>query len=993
MNLRSHVKLTSRASRTAGLWLVALSSLVPIGTAAGAVTQGAGCTADLGTVTCEFWAKSDSLNVPGGAVAVMGYSGAATDPPVLPGPTIVADIGATVTVTLHNTLAVPTGMLFQEQAVAADHTGVPANGTTTYTFRASAAGTYLYEANPFVTTTGGGGSQYQAAMGMSGALVVRPATSGQAYASAGSAYNAEHLVVVSELDKDITAANASTFDMRKYSPDYFLVNGKASPDTATLPANAGDRVLLRWVNAGVKAHSVALLGAGQRVVGEDGNALPNPRDMVAETLGAGQTEDVIVTLPADASGKMPVYDAGLALNNNASPGMGGALTFLDVTPGGASADNAGPGTSGVAFADPALSASVSDAATGGANVTAAEYFVDAVGANGAGTAMSGTFGAPTVAVSASIAGLPAGNHTLYVHGKDANENWGPVSSLIYKNADTAGPLTKGISLSPDPSNGSKVVALNATGDDTATGGSDVTDAEYTIDGGAAVGFTSNGAGAVAAIDTTIQATTVAALGEGAHTVSVRSHDAAGNWGAPVTATLQLDTTGPASTNASASPTNGIQGFSATIVAVRVKATVTDPTVATVHSTIAAGEGFIEAANSKPDGGGFPLVPADGTFNTAQEVLQADIPLNNVTSLTEGPHTIYLHGRDSSGNWGARVATSLIVDRTPPAVSTPTASPDPTNSGTTFATATNNLVFTLTATSTDNLTAVTRAEWFSGADPGVGNGTAMTVGGGPATWNLSATVDFVTLGWLDGTRTIRVRSLDAAGNWSAPSAPRNVTIVRPNLIFKDGFESGSGSAWSSRTGTGGNAPRLTFVAAANMAGTGTVGMRVALTGAAAYVTDNTPVAEPTYHARFFFNPNGSTPGNNANGSTILRGYTGNNGGGTNRFTVSYRLNGTDRQVRLTVTRAGGTTSSAWYTVANNAPTRIEMFWRAGNNTTATLTVDPPGPATGTETLTALNTGNGNRIESVRFGAQDLSGTRLGGLYLDSFVSTRRTVVGS
>ena len=131
-------------------------------------------------------------------------------------------------------------------------------------------------------------------------------------------------------------------------------------------------------------------------------------------------------------------------------------------------------------------------------------------------------------------------------------------------------------------------------------------------------------------------------------------------------------------------------------------------------------------------------------------------------------------------------------------------------------------FTLSANATDNLTAIVGAEWFSGTDPGAGNGTAMTVGGGPATWNLSATVDFVALGWLDGNRTISVRARDAAGNWSAPVTV-TVTIVRPNVIFQDGFESGSGSAWSARTGTS----RLAYVAAANMAGTGTVGMRVAL----------------------------------------------------------------------------------------------------------------------------------------------------------------------
>ena len=51
-----------------------------------------------------------------------------------------------------------------------DQTGVAAGGgTTSYTFTAGAPGTYLYEAGLIP------GSQYQVAMGLYGALVVRPA--------------------------------------------------------------------------------------------------------------------------------------------------------------------------------------------------------------------------------------------------------------------------------------------------------------------------------------------------------------------------------------------------------------------------------------------------------------------------------------------------------------------------------------------------------------------------------------------------------------------------------------------------------------------------------------------------------------------------------------------------------------------------------------------------------------------------------------------------
>lgn len=888
MTSRSHAKLTSRASRRAGLGLIALAALVPVGTAGAAVD--AGCSRTGTTVACEFWAESGTLplpNAPGGSVDVMGYSPAAGGSPVLPGPTIVAVAGDTVNVTLHNDLGADigaTGMLFQEQAMTPDLAGVPAVGTDMertkeYTFTASAAGTYLYEASPFVTTPNGGGSQYQTAMGMSGALVIRPKDNAgvpilnQAYDSAGSTFNAEHLVVLSELDTALTTSNATTFDMRDYAPDYVLINGTVSPDTANLPANAGDLVLLRWVDAGIKARSIAVLGARQHVLGEDGNLLPNLRDMVAETIGAGQTEDVIVTLPADASGKVPVYDAGFWFNNNTGPGIGGALTFLEVA--NPTPPDPVPGTTNVAFSGDDLTATVTD----NTSVEDAEYFIDTVGGDGSGTAMSGTFGSPTVNVSALGIGLTAGPHTIYVHGKDA-ANWGPVSSVIVTN-DNVGPLTTSLTLSPNPSNGSKDVSLRATGDDRATGGSNIAGGEYTLDGGTPVPVTPNVDAPVAALDTTI-APPVAGLAEGVHAVSVSSQDSAGNWGTPAAIDLLVDQTGPTTGTITANNSANQQ-------AIQFKATINDPLSSGVQSNLVGGEGFIDTVGAL--GTGFPLLPNDGVWNETSEGALGNVPFNTLAILPDGPHTIYLRGRDASGNWGT--TNSIIV----------------TKSGSQL----------ITATST-------------------------------------------------------------------------LTIARSNLIFRNGFE--NGKAKTPITGAG----RLAFVRAANMAGTGKAGLRVNLSGkisrttpASAYITDNSPAAESTYNARFYFNPNSSTPGGGANGITILAGYTANNGRGSERFTVHYRRSGNARQVRLTVRSGRGTASTRWYTIPKAAATPVEISWRAGASTTATLSLK----GAIAQTLVGLNTGKQRRIESVRLGVQGLSRSssdRSGTLYLDSFVSTRNTAVG-
>ncbi|MCP6756003.1 hypothetical protein NL533_30740, partial [Klebsiella pneumoniae] len=82
--------------------------------------------------------------------------------------------------------------------------------------------------------------------------------------------------------------------------------------------------------------------------------------------------------------------------------------------------------------------------------------------------MTGSFGTPVVAVSASVpvGGLPAGNHTLAVRGRDAAGNWGsPGQAVVYvPPADGVGPTASGLTVTPatvNPSAGA-TVSLSAT---------------------------------------------------------------------------------------------------------------------------------------------------------------------------------------------------------------------------------------------------------------------------------------------------------------------------------------------------------------------------------------------------------------------------------------------------------------------------------------------------------------------------------------------------
>jgi hypothetical protein len=79
-----------------------------------------------------------------------------------------------------------------------------------------------------------------------------------------------------------------------------------------------------------------------------------------------------------------------------------------------------------------LSASVSDQDTGGSGVAAAEWSIGgSPAAAGAGTAMSGTFGGNTVAVSINLDTTPffPGATTLWIRGQDGAGNWGEAAPL------------------------------------------------------------------------------------------------------------------------------------------------------------------------------------------------------------------------------------------------------------------------------------------------------------------------------------------------------------------------------------------------------------------------------------------------------------------------------------------------------------------------------------------------------------------------------------
>ncbi len=289
------------------------------------------------TVSVDLCAKAGTLTLPDSTVvdtwgfAIKPASVACTDVSVqaqVPGPLLEFTAGDSISITLHNALAEQASIVFPGQDLMPDHVGAAPGGSVAYSFTVDEPGTYLYESGTFSDTT----AAVQVAMGLYGPLVVRPTTAGQAYGTPASAYDREAVLVLSEIDPDLHA-NPTTFNLLDYSPQYWLISGKAYPETDPILALPEERVLLRYVNAGLWNHTLTVLGMHQTVIAVDAYVKNYPHEAVSLIIPSGQTWDSIATLPAGApfGTSFPLYSRNLFLSNeNTFPG--GMMTFITYDP-------------------------------------------------------------------------------------------------------------------------------------------------------------------------------------------------------------------------------------------------------------------------------------------------------------------------------------------------------------------------------------------------------------------------------------------------------------------------------------------------------------------------------------------------------------------------------------------------------------------------------------------------------------------------------------
>jgi hypothetical protein len=213
-------------------------------------------------------------------------------------------------------------------------------------------------------------------------------------------------------------------------------------------------------------------------------------------------------------------------------------------------------------------------------------------------------------------------------------------------------------------------------------------------------------------------------------------------------------------------------------------------------------------------------------------------------------------------------------------------------------------------------------------------------------------------------------------------------LSPDLIFRDGFESASLSAWSSSNTDGGDLSPSAFAAM----NSSSVGLQAVVDDTAGiYVQDDSPRAENRYRARFYFDPNGFDPGE-AQSHFRTRIFIGFDISGLRVVTLVLKRQTGAYTVEGRVRQDDGTRVDTGFFPITDGPHSLEFDWQrstapGANNGSFQLWIDGSSVAT----LSGIDN-DGSPIEFVRMGAFSVKTGAAGTLYWDEFVSRRGSYIG-
>ncbi|WP_018131518.1 multicopper oxidase domain-containing protein [Effusibacillus pohliae] len=236
-------------------------------------------------------------------------------PPTIPGPELRVREGDHVKVVFHNKQKEPHTIHFHGIDNSFNGDGTPGvsqeevktDGTFTYEFDATKAGTYFYHCHVE--------PDRHPEMGLYGAFIVEPKEQ-------KAKYDGEFVLLLGERDPLLSVAEGTEagkyvgtaaehekldgeYDTADRHPKFFTINGKMDHEIPPLQVKKGGKYLIRLINAGNDVHAIHTHGHHFQVIASDGRDIAQPETKDTVTIGPGERYDLVLT--ADNPGAWPLH--------------------------------------------------------------------------------------------------------------------------------------------------------------------------------------------------------------------------------------------------------------------------------------------------------------------------------------------------------------------------------------------------------------------------------------------------------------------------------------------------------------------------------------------------------------------------------------------------------------------------------------------------------------------------------------------------------------
>jgi hypothetical protein len=251
----------------------------------------------------------------------MGYSLSNTLPGQTPGPVIEAVVGQTTTVEVINDHLNP--HRFEIEGLLTNTPELSPGEAQQFQFTPTEAGVYRY----------GDPQLLRRALGLQGAVVVRPAGNPNTAWSGGPAFDQERTWVIADFD-ETWLRNPAGVNIAQYNPNYFLMNGKsgfaAMQDPAsTIEGNVGETFLIRIVNAGQYDQSLHFHSNHFQIISEGGFNYTNlTAAPMAATINVKRASTAMVLLTLTQTGTFPVLVHTAHMETGNGVYLNGTATYI-----------------------------------------------------------------------------------------------------------------------------------------------------------------------------------------------------------------------------------------------------------------------------------------------------------------------------------------------------------------------------------------------------------------------------------------------------------------------------------------------------------------------------------------------------------------------------------------------------------------------------------------------------------------------------------------